>query len=52
MHDTLSPLFFKKMCIHFFFSSSDVALARVESEKRLAFVRAWEESEKAKVENK
>ncbi|XP_028804759.1 remorin 1.4-like [Neltuma alba] len=30
----------------------DVAFARVESEKRLAFVRAWEESEKAKVENK
>ncbi|KAI9117982.1 hypothetical protein K1719_011124 [Acacia pycnantha] len=30
----------------------DFALARVESEKRLAFVRAWEESEKTKAENK
>ncbi|XP_054808650.1 remorin-like [Prosopis cineraria] len=30
----------------------DIALARVESEKRLAFIKAWEESEKTKAENK
>ncbi|KAJ1406031.1 Remorin, C-terminal [Sesbania bispinosa] len=30
----------------------DAVLARVESEKRLALIRAWEESEKTKVENK
>ncbi|KAL4367462.1 hypothetical protein GQ457_05G000540 [Hibiscus cannabinus] len=30
----------------------DVALAEVEKQKRLSFIRAWEESEKAKAENK
>ncbi|XP_052193770.1 remorin-like, partial [Diospyros lotus] len=30
----------------------DVALAQVENEKRISFIKAWEESEKAKVENK
>ncbi|XP_042510128.1 remorin-like [Macadamia integrifolia] len=30
----------------------DTALARVEAEKRLALVKAWEESEKTKAENK
>ncbi|PIN09804.1 hypothetical protein CDL12_17617 [Handroanthus impetiginosus] len=30
----------------------DVALAKVEDEKRLSFIKAWEESEKSKVENK
>ncbi|KAI3422741.1 Remorin_C domain-containing protein [Psidium guajava] len=30
----------------------DAVLARVETEKRLALIRAWEESEKTKVENK
>ncbi|TKY60604.1 Remorin protein [Spatholobus suberectus] len=32
--------------------SSDAVLARVESEKRLALIRAWEESEKTKAENR
>ncbi|KAK8520919.1 hypothetical protein V6N12_004844 [Hibiscus sabdariffa] len=31
---------------------SDSVLARVETEKRLALVHAWEENEKAKVDNK
>ncbi|KAL3498805.1 hypothetical protein ACH5RR_041537 [Cinchona calisaya] len=30
----------------------DVALARVELEKRLALIKAWEDSEKAKADNK
>ncbi|XP_022738045.1 remorin-like [Durio zibethinus] len=30
----------------------DSVLARVETEKRLALIKAWEENEKAKVENK
>lgn len=30
----------------------DVALAEVEKEKRLSYIKAWEESEKTKVENK
>ncbi|KAK1377009.1 Remorin [Heracleum sosnowskyi] len=30
----------------------DVALAELEKEKRLSFIKAWEESEKSKVENK
>ncbi|KAL0425976.1 UNVERIFIED_CONTAM: Remorin [Sesamum radiatum] len=30
----------------------DVALAKLEDEKRLSFIKAWEESEKTKVENK
>ncbi|XP_057478182.1 remorin-like [Actinidia eriantha] len=30
----------------------DAALARVETEKRLALIKAWEESEKSKAENK
>ncbi|XP_022862435.1 remorin-like isoform X2 [Olea europaea var. sylvestris] len=30
----------------------DIALAKVEDEKRLSFVKAWEDSEKSKVENK
>uniref|UniRef100_I1KP84 Remorin C-terminal domain-containing protein n=1 Tax=Glycine max TaxID=3847 RepID=I1KP84_SOYBN len=30
----------------------DAVLARVESEKRLALIRAWEESEKTKAENR
>ncbi|KAL0428895.1 UNVERIFIED_CONTAM: Remorin [Sesamum radiatum] len=29
----------------------DVALAKLEDEKRLSFIKAWEESEKTKVEN-
>lgn len=31
---------------------SDIALAEVEKEKRLSFIRAWEDSEKTKAENK
>ncbi|KAL6509314.1 hypothetical protein OROGR_022624 [Orobanche gracilis] len=30
----------------------DAALARVETEKRLSLIKAWEESDKSKVENK
>ncbi|PON43076.1 Remorin [Parasponia andersonii] len=30
----------------------DIALAEVEKEKRLSYIKAWEESEKTKVENK
>ncbi|KAG6427134.1 hypothetical protein SASPL_111374 [Salvia splendens] len=30
----------------------DVALAKLEDEKRLSYIKAWEESEKTKVENK
>nr|AFK38814.1 unknown [Lotus japonicus] len=30
----------------------DVALAELEKEKRLSYVKAWEESEKSKTENK
>ncbi|TKY65479.1 Remorin protein [Spatholobus suberectus] len=30
----------------------DIALAEVEKEKKLSYVKAWEESEKAKAENK
>ncbi|GMJ00333.1 hypothetical protein like AT5G23750 [Hibiscus trionum] len=33
-------------------NNRDSALARVETEKRLALVKAWEENEKAKVDNK
>lgn len=31
---------------------SDAVLARVESEKRLALIKAWEENEKAKADNR
>lgn len=31
---------------------SDVALANLEKEKSMSFVRAWEDSEKDKAENK
>lgn len=31
---------------------SDAVLAQVATEKRLALIKAWEESEKSKVENK
>lgn len=34
------------------FCFSDVALSHLEKEKSLSFIRAWEESEKAKAENK
>lgn len=37
---------------HFIFSIPDVALADLEKEKKLSFIKAWEESEKSKVENK
>ncbi|CAH9097052.1 unnamed protein product [Cuscuta europaea] len=30
----------------------DIALAKIEDEKRTSFIKAWEESEKSKVENK
>lgn len=30
----------------------DTVLARVETEKRMSLIKAWEESEKSKVENK
>ncbi|KAJ7952339.1 Remorin [Quillaja saponaria] len=33
-------------------TSQDVLLAQVEAEKRLALIKAWEESEKTKAENK
>ena len=33
-------------------SSSDAVLARVATEKRLSLIKAWEESEKSKAENK
>lgn len=32
--------------------SPDVALAHLETEKRNSYIKAWEESEKSKVENK
>lgn len=35
-----------------FMNSSDRELARVETEKRMSLIRAWEESEKCKAENK
>lgn len=39
--------------INFSFTSClDAVLARVEAEKRLALIKAWEESEKTKAENK
>ncbi|KAH0687795.1 hypothetical protein KY290_019404 [Solanum tuberosum] len=31
---------------------TDTALAKVESEKRLALIKAWEDNEKTKTENK
>jgi len=31
---------------------TDIALAEIEKEKRLSNVKAWEESEKSKAENK
>jgi hypothetical protein len=31
---------------------SDIALADLEKEKRLSFIKAWEDSEKTKAENK
>lgn len=31
---------------------SDLALAKVEKEKKLTFIKAWEESEKTKADNK
>jgi hypothetical protein len=46
----LSYYFEKKKKISFFYS--DVALARVETEKKLSLIRAWEENEKTKAENK
>ncbi|XP_022773095.1 remorin-like [Durio zibethinus] len=33
-------------------NSRDSVLARVETEKRLALIKAWEENEKAKIENR
>jgi len=33
-------------------SSSDAVLARVATEKRLSLIKAWEESEKSKADNK
>lgn len=30
----------------------DIALAEVEKEKRFSFIKAWEDSEKSKAENK
>ncbi|XP_047319478.1 uncharacterized protein At3g61260-like [Impatiens glandulifera] len=30
----------------------DIALSQVENEKRLSFIKAWEETEKSKVQNK
>lgn len=35
-----------------FRSCSDAVLERVATEKRLSLVKAWEESEKSKAENK
>lgn len=35
-----------------FLCFSDIALSHLEKEKSLSFIRAWEESEKAKAENK
>lgn len=31
---------------------TDIALAQVETEKKLSLIKAWEESEKTKAENK
>lgn len=31
---------------------SDIALAEVEKEKKMSFIKAWEDSEKSKAENK
>lgn len=33
-------------------ASQDLELARVESEKNLSFIKAWEDSEKTKADNK
>ena len=41
-----------KQMAHVLLWSTDVALAEVEKEKRLSYVKAWEESEKSKSENK
>jgi hypothetical protein len=32
--------------------SSDAVLERVETQKRISLIKAWEESEKSKAENK
>jgi len=34
------------------YDSSDAVLTRVATEKRLSLIKAWEESEKSKAENK
>jgi hypothetical protein len=34
------------------FISSDAGLERIATEKRLVLIKAWEESEKTKVENR
>jgi len=36
----------------FIFFSPDVALAHLETEKKNSYIKAWEESEKSKVNNK
>lgn len=38
--------------LFFLFVSSDAVLARVATEKRMSLIKAWEESEKSKAENK
>jgi len=55
--DTLF-LFMHFICWHYVLiptpslSSSDAVLAKVATEKRLSLIKAWEESEKSKAENK
>lgn len=41
-----------KLLIFNILLNSDAALARVETEKRMSLIKAWEENEKAKAENK
>lgn len=41
-----------KILFHEISLFSDIALARVEWEKKMALIKAWEESEKIKAENK
>lgn len=31
---------------------TDIALAKLDSDKKLSYINAWEENEKSKVENK
>lgn len=34
------------------FNAADVGLTRIETDKRISIIKAWEDSEKSKAENK